>query len=33
MATTKAHIGHLRTKLGACDRAQLVIAAYKAGLI
>jgi DNA-binding NarL/FixJ family response regulator len=33
MGTTKTHIGHLRTKLGARDRAQLVIAAYEARLV
>jgi len=33
MATVKTHIGRLLTKLGARDRAQLVIAAYESGLI
>jgi DNA-binding NarL/FixJ family response regulator len=33
MATAKTHIGRLLTKLGARDRAQLVIAAYESGLI
>jgi DNA-binding NarL/FixJ family response regulator len=33
MATTKTHIGRLLTKLGARDRAQLVIAAYQSGLV
>jgi DNA-binding NarL/FixJ family response regulator len=33
IATTKTHIGRLLTKLGARDRAQLVIAAYQGGLI
>jgi DNA-binding NarL/FixJ family response regulator len=33
IATAKSHIGHLLTKLGARDRAQLVIAAYEAGLV
>ena len=33
MSTTKTHIGHLLTKLGARDRAHLVIAAYEAGLV
>jgi DNA-binding NarL/FixJ family response regulator len=31
IATTKIHIGRLLTKLGARDRAQLVIAAYQGG--
>jgi DNA-binding NarL/FixJ family response regulator len=33
MATTKTHIGRLLAKLGARDRAQLVIAAYQSGLV
>jgi len=33
IATAKSHVGHLLTKLGARDRAQLVIAAYEAGLV
>jgi len=33
MATTKTHVGRLLAKLGARDRAQLVIAAYETGLI
>jgi DNA-binding NarL/FixJ family response regulator len=33
MATTKTHIGRLLAKLAARDRAQLVIAAYEAGLV
>ncbi|MEU7899357.1 response regulator transcription factor [Nonomuraea sp. NPDC049152] len=33
MATVKTHIGRLLTKLGARDRAQLVIAAYESGLV
>jgi len=33
VATAKSHVGHLLTKLGARDRAQLVIAAYEAGLM
>ncbi|WP_327049471.1 response regulator transcription factor [Microbispora sp. NBC_01189] len=32
-ATVKTHIGHLLAKLGARDRAQLVIAAYEGGLV
>ncbi len=32
-ATVKTHIGHLLAKLGARDRAQLVIAAYQGGLV
>jgi DNA-binding NarL/FixJ family response regulator len=33
MSTTKTHVGRLLTKLAARDRAQLVIAAYEAGLV
>lgn len=33
MATVKTHIGRLLAKLGARDRAQLVIAAYESGLV
>jgi DNA-binding NarL/FixJ family response regulator len=33
VATAKAHVARLLTKLGARDRAQLVIAAYQAGLV
>ncbi len=33
MSTVKAHIGKLLAKLGARDRAQLVIAAYSARLV
>jgi DNA-binding NarL/FixJ family response regulator len=33
MATTKTHVSRLLAKLGARDRAQLVIAAYESGLI
>jgi DNA-binding NarL/FixJ family response regulator len=33
IATAKSHVGRLLTKLGARDRAQLVIAAYEAGLV
>jgi DNA-binding NarL/FixJ family response regulator len=33
MPTTKTHIGRLLAKLGARDRAQLVIAAYENGLV
>lgn len=32
-ATTKTHISHLLAKLGARDRAQLVVAAYTGGLM
>lgn len=32
-ATVKTHIGHLLAKLGARDRAQLVIVAYETGLV
>jgi DNA-binding NarL/FixJ family response regulator len=32
MSTAKTHVGRLLMKLGARDRAQLVIAAYEAGL-
>jgi DNA-binding NarL/FixJ family response regulator len=32
-ATVKTHIGHLLGKLGARDRAQLVIVAYETGLV
>jgi DNA-binding NarL/FixJ family response regulator len=33
MATIKTHVGHLLTKLGARDRAQLVIVAYETKLV
>jgi DNA-binding NarL/FixJ family response regulator len=33
IATVKTHIGHLLTKTGARDRAQLVILAYETGLV
>jgi DNA-binding NarL/FixJ family response regulator len=33
LSTAKTHIGRLLTKLGARDRAQLVIAAYDTGLV
>jgi DNA-binding NarL/FixJ family response regulator len=33
MATTKTHVSRLLAKLGARDRAQLVIAAYESGLV
>ncbi|MDP4501375.1 response regulator transcription factor [Nonomuraea sp. NBC_00507] len=33
LATVKTHIGSLLAKLGARDRAQLVIVAYEAGLV
>jgi DNA-binding NarL/FixJ family response regulator len=33
LATTKTHLAHLLTKLGARDRIQLVILAYQTGLV
>jgi len=33
VSTAKAHVGRLLAKLGARDRAQLVIAAYRARLV
>jgi DNA-binding NarL/FixJ family response regulator len=33
LATVKTHVGHLLGKLGARDRAQLVIVAYETGLV
>lgn len=33
LPTTKTHIGRLLSKLGARDRAQLVVAAYESGLV
>ena len=33
LSTAKTHIGRLLMKLGARDRAQLVIAAYEGGLV
>jgi DNA-binding NarL/FixJ family response regulator len=33
LSTAKTHVGRLLMKLGARDRAQLVIAAYEAGLV
>ena len=32
-ATAKTHVGRILTKLGARDRAQLVVAAYEAGVV
>ena len=32
-ATAKTHVGRILTKVGARDRAQLVVAAYEAGLV
>ena len=32
-ATAKTHVSRILTKLGLRDRAQLVVAAYEAGLI
>ena len=32
-ATAKTHVGRVLTKLGARDRAQLVMLAYEAGLV
>jgi DNA-binding NarL/FixJ family response regulator len=31
--TTKTHVSHIMTKLGARDRAQLVVTAYESGLV
>jgi DNA-binding NarL/FixJ family response regulator len=33
MATAKTHVGRLLAKLGARDRAQLVMMAYETGLV
>ena len=33
LSTAKTHIGRFLMKLDACDRAQLVIAAYDSGLV
>jgi DNA-binding NarL/FixJ family response regulator len=32
-ATVKTHVSHILTKLGARDRAQLVMIAYESGLV
>jgi DNA-binding NarL/FixJ family response regulator len=32
-ATAKTHVGRILTKLGARDRAQLIVAAYEAGVV
>jgi DNA-binding NarL/FixJ family response regulator len=32
-ATAKTHVSRILTKLGLRDRAQLVVAAYEAGLV
>jgi DNA-binding NarL/FixJ family response regulator len=32
-ATTRTHVSHLLAKLGARDRAQLVVAAYTSGFM
>jgi DNA-binding NarL/FixJ family response regulator len=33
MATAKTHVGRLLAKVGARDRAQLVMVAYETGLV
>jgi DNA-binding NarL/FixJ family response regulator len=33
MATAKTHVGRLLAKLGARDRAELVMVAYETGLV
>ena len=32
-ATAKTHVSHIMLKLGARDRAQLVVTAYESGLV
>jgi DNA-binding NarL/FixJ family response regulator len=32
-ATARTHVSRTMVKLGACDRAQLVVVAYQTGLV
>jgi DNA-binding CsgD family transcriptional regulator len=32
-ATARTHVGRVMTKLGARDRAQLIVLAYRSGLV